>query len=225
MPPRKKKRTYRKKRPYKKRRYPRKNMLISVDRTPVPKTAMIKFRYVDDVTIDPAIGGVATHVFSCNGMYDPNITGTGHQPHGFDQWMTFYNHFTVVGAKITATAMTDTEANANQYWFGVAVRPGTTLVTNSTLAREDGMMKWRYNSGKQAKTTVSRKFSTKKFFGVKTPIAEHDYRGSNSANPNEQAYFHVTAGAIGTNDPYAVECQVVIEYIAVLTEPKPVGQS
>ena len=32
---------------------------------------------------------------------DPNHTGVGHQPLYFDQLMTIYNHYIVIGAKIT----------------------------------------------------------------------------------------------------------------------------
>ena len=62
-----------------------------------------KLRYVEYFTLNPAAAGLpATHVFSANGLYDPNITGVGHQPRGFDQLMALYDHYYVSRSKIIA---------------------------------------------------------------------------------------------------------------------------
>ncbi len=56
--------------------------------------------YADYFSINPTTGAPATYVFSCNGLYDPNITGTGHQPHGFDQLMQNYKNYQVLSSSI-----------------------------------------------------------------------------------------------------------------------------
>jgi len=50
-------------------------------------------RYSDYFQLTTTSGAVSTYVFAANGLYDPNITGTGHQPMGFDQLLQFYNHY------------------------------------------------------------------------------------------------------------------------------------
>jgi len=41
-----------------------------------------------------------------NGLYDPNFTGVGHQPYGFDQLTPFYNNYLVRAFKVTLIANT-----------------------------------------------------------------------------------------------------------------------
>ena len=38
-----------------------------------------------------------------NSLFDPDFTGTGHQPYYFDQFATIYQRYTVIGSKLTAT--------------------------------------------------------------------------------------------------------------------------
>lgn len=42
-----------------------------------------------------------SRVFYANGLYDPDITGTGHQPQGYDQWGDLYRTATVLKSKIS----------------------------------------------------------------------------------------------------------------------------
>jgi hypothetical protein len=41
------------------------------------------------------------HHFRTTAVYDPDYTGTGHQPYGFDQHSRLYNHYIVDTAIIT----------------------------------------------------------------------------------------------------------------------------
>ncbi|WP_219929646.1 hypothetical protein, partial [Achromobacter pulmonis] len=50
-------------------------------------------------TVNPGVGGtVDTHIFRANSVYDPDESGVGHQPTGFDQLMEFFQYYTVVAA-------------------------------------------------------------------------------------------------------------------------------
>lgn len=39
-------------------------------------------------------------IFRLNSLYDPDFTGTGHQPYGFDQLAGLYNKYKVAGCKV-----------------------------------------------------------------------------------------------------------------------------
>lgn len=72
---------------------------------------------------------------------------------------------------------------------------------------------------------LTRNFNAKKFFSVSKIVGEALYRGNESTNPTEQAYFHIVACSSGGNDPSSITLNVVIDYLAVLTEPRAIGFS
>lgn len=39
--------------------------------------------------------------FKANGLYDPNTTGFGHQPYGFDQWSALYRTYHVISSSVS----------------------------------------------------------------------------------------------------------------------------
>lgn len=225
------KRKYKKKRKETKRRYRKRrsgyNQMTNISRTPIAKRALIKMRYVEDFSLDPndITATVNAFQFRANDVYDPNYTGGGHQPHGFDQWMTFYQHFTVLGSKMTAKFMNSTDSQ-NVCWVGIDVHSTPGAVTNnSTLMRENGQGVWRQMTGKGKPTVLTKTFSGKKFFGVKNIIGEADYKGSSTLSPTEAAYYSVMAGNIQSNNPTEILVSVTIDYIVMLTEPVAIGQS
>ena len=69
-----------------------------------PKQLMNTMRYVDWLSI-PLSAGFGYWQMSCNGIYDPNTTGSGSQPAYFDQLKSIYNHWTVLRSKAKFTCV------------------------------------------------------------------------------------------------------------------------
>ncbi len=210
-----------------------------ITRLPVggyPKSMLMRLRYVTSVAVDCPAGSMADHLFRCNGMYDPDQTGIGHQPLGFDQAMAIYDHYTVVGAKIKVSLQNSLDQDQVQ-----ALTPGAwgLLVTDSNqginsrytstenllenIETTKGMV--RYTQATQStvalkKPVLSRNFSAKKFFGVSKIVGDDLYRGTNASNPQEEAFFRVWVGSLASNNPYAARFLVELEYLAVFTERK-----
>lgn len=187
--------------------------------------------YAETITLNASVGGGATEYnFSANGLYDPNISGTGHQPMGFDQLMEFYDHYTVIGSKIKVifNPVTSTSVSIPPY-VGVRLCDTTSRINGKAIdeLREVGVSmtqmgsyQWKYPP------TVYQRFSAKKFFSKKAIIGASQFQGSASANPTEDAIYSVFVVAPDTStDPPTISVQVVIEYIAIFTEPKQLPQS
>jgi hypothetical protein len=198
----------------------------------MPSRKLVRLKYVDTISIDPPAAGVLAHYFSANGMFDPNITGTGHQPLYFDQWMAGYDHFTVIGSKIRVTPSNPTTADIVPCQYGCIIDDNTTF-SYTTSAQVIESSQGRFSKIAGAKTapqtkyssSIVRKWSGKKFFGTKSLIGEDTFRGSAATNPVEEAYFGVWAGSIGDQNGGKLYLTIEIEYIAMLTEPKFVAQS
>lgn len=189
--------------------------------TPLGTKQYANFRYHDQITLTPGTGTSAVHVFSANGLYDPDISGVGHQPRGFDQVMALYDHFVVLGAKITLQFASGGVSGANV--CGVRVADSATVSTSNDYNMESGNSVY----GVQPVSTggsplrLTMQVNPNKFLGRSSPLSDPELKGSTIANPTEQAFFHVFAfmgDAAGT--PSTEYCSVIIEYSAMLLEPK-----
>lgn len=174
-------------------------------------------------TLNPGAGGLPVwQVFSANGLYDPNITGIGHQPLGFDQIMEFYNHYTVIGSKCTITCLNN-DTTYMQY-VGIRKASSPTTITSVTDTVENGNVNFAVvapaGTGSNASTTLSMNMSPGAYLSKSSVLSEDDLRGNASNNPAEQCYFHVFAAPTAAVDSGSVSMIVTIEYIAVFTEPK-----
>lgn len=197
-----------------------------VSREIVPKTLTRVFRYSDNFVITPALLGVAKEVpFLANGMFDPFVGLGGHQPYGFDQWMSWYDHFTVVKAKVTVHyCMTNPGSDAAGTCLLRLDDDGVAL-TNAQHILEMPGTKSSMIGGGSATRTLTKSFNARRFFGGASKVGSTNYKGSVAADPAEKAYFNIgfLSNQLGTISPVAVT--VMIEYTAVLSERKEVPQS
>lgn len=225
MPKRSRRTTFSRRRA-KRRRRSRFRMVKRMNNKPgmLGKTHRQVFRYVDRIVLNPGLGTLATHIFQANGAYDPDITGTGHQPIAFDQLVgIFYNHYTVIGAKIKCTFIADADAATNQACI-VAVETksstGATIDYSDLLEHGNSSHAVMTTGTANQKATVTRRVNMSKFLGQKV-LQEDANAGTASTNPNEGVFFHVTATAVGNSlDPPALNVLVELDMITILHEPK-----
>jgi len=65
-----------------------------------PRWMYCKMKYCDQFLVALVTGQVADQAFRANSLFDPDRTGTGHQPRGFDQLTPMYNRYRVDKVKI-----------------------------------------------------------------------------------------------------------------------------
>lgn len=194
-----------------------------------------KLKYVTQIQLNPAQDGWAGYVFCVNGLYDPDVTGTGHQPYGFDTLCGpdgLFDHFTVIGCKVKVQFTSNSPTSGTPAWGGIVLSDdGSFLSTASSI---DHILE-SYGVG-SVKTigftpegghmpTLTKYFSARKFFGKQFIVGGADYRGSNSSNPLEKAYVEIFAGSVYGNDPGSQTALVTLEFVAVFTEPRQLEQS
>jgi len=89
-----------------KKRYQKKNPVRRIIPTAPPNHQTVKLRYTENLTLSTSLGSVGSYVFRTNDLFDPNYTGTGHQPYFRDQMFTLYSFARVLSMKITFTLIT-----------------------------------------------------------------------------------------------------------------------
>lgn len=217
-----------------KRRYQRKKNFQAVPRTlnptGFPKMLKMTHKYVEtNIQLNyTAAGSVSFYRFSANNMFDPNITGTGHQPSYFDTLAGLYDHYTVIGSRITL------KINPGSFTSLIGPAVGVIYIDDnatSSLTRlhavaeqaSCGPVQVFGGSNDHNNLIFRRTWSAVKAFGP-NPLANDKLVGTTGGSPTEQQYF---VFAYETNDlsGATIYLNVTIEYIAIWNELKEIAQS
>jgi len=206
------------------KRKPATNNLLHTPLLPLKRYG--KLPYYESNTYSSGIATAGGYVFSANGLYDPNITGLGHQPMGFDQMMLFYEHYTVTSCKITCNFIIP-DPSFKHCVVGMLIAPDATLETNIGRLNENGMLVKKIMSPSTQSThcSLSMTLNLSKINGKKDVKSEDDFRGDVAANPVEQTYIHLYAYDPQLTNAVTVLFDCVLEYSGVFTEPRKLIQS
>lgn len=187
----------------------------------------------DEVALSVAssAGSAGNYFFSANGMFDPNITGTGHQPMGFDQMMLMYEQFTVVSSKISVLAINASAASILNS-AAVYLSPDTTSIVAPSRLLENGYITWTtltpvFLAGSFKTLNLDCDVAT--YMGrVKNKralVSDPDLFGTAAANPVEQIYFGILTFDPTLSNATTLDFTVQIEYEAIFWEPRKLTQS
>lgn len=187
-----------------------------------PNSIVTKLRYADFFTLTAASGVVSSQIFRANSVFDPDFTGTGHQPMYFDQWAAIYDQYVVLGAKITAE-FTSTSSTLSQI-VGIVGDDDATIsgVLTNLLEQNNGYSAVQH-AGTGAKT-ITATFAPMEMFGVdakddgssQTPV---------TTNPSEEWYwkcYSIFSDGLSATTTFL---KVEIEYTVKFSELKSPTQS
>jgi hypothetical protein len=202
--------------------------LLRVPLMPVSKKIVGQLYYESAIVMTvPANGNANNYFFSANGIYDPNVTGTGHQPTGFDQMMLFYEQYTVVKSRITVGFLPNYPSRC-----GVSLSPDTTSLTNPQQLMENGLVKAMHFAGLSSASEVNLRMQdvtlncdVVSYFGRKTErelLDDDQLYGTTAGNPNEQVYFDVCVWQTNPDgsNTRSVTFDVLLAYDVIYWEPR-----
>lgn len=178
-------------------------------------------KYVEILQLNPGAAGIpATYVFSANGLFDPNITGIGHQPRGFDQIKVLFDHYYVTKSTIKVTFMSGGSQGGSAI-CGIQLKDDNVAGANMCQEMENrnccyGGLPWT-----SSVLTKQLTFNSKSFFDIK----DRQLYGDQTTNPADQAYFIIFAQPTHGADIGAIDVFVEISYETTWSEPNDVAAS
>ena len=194
-----------------------------------PTKKYVTLRYCDELSLT---GGVVTshHVFRANSLFDPDYTGVGHQPRGFDQWKLIYNRYNVRRARMTVTYVADGTA---------ALTPGAVTLWASNLHNDystslaSAMERSDYGKyeifgdihGRNGKKKLTIEVDIAKMRGVKNVENEDDLGAVISSSPADAVFMGIDLHTVNGNTTSNIPVTVEIEYDCVFSDPLNLGQS
>lgn len=227
---------YKKKRTYKSKRKPAVRVSNSSrvgienqlsNKTPLPERYKAKFRYSQTVQVMTGTAGVTgtSQRFSLSSMYDPDFTGLGHQPYGFDQFDAFYGKYKVDKAKVTL--IWSTVGASSDVACISAIQPSNVAsnISNTNLDTliEKQICNSIYLSPSGNNRVVEQTFTVdlRKIFGVKSGQYDDEaYEAAFNASPTNQVYLDVNVASPSGAGSVSTTCSVLIEYMSTLFNRK-----
>jgi len=187
-----------------------------------PDILKIKLRYNTRIGITSTIGGMNTHNFRLNSVYDPDSTYSGHQPLGVDNMFALYDRVLVTGVKYTVRAISD----STPMEFVVYPYPaGITAPANIETAKE-------YKNSQARLLTTSETMYVKGFQSMKKlrgltsfGTSDSDYCHTDSANPTEFAYLKMSAATVDGASTSTLRAIVTLDYYCTFFERKKLTQN
>lgn len=204
------------------------SLLTKTPLFPIRKFIKSQLYYDYGIVRTSTAGSMAVYAFSANGLYDPNITGTGHQPIGFDQMMTMYEHYTVIRSHIKVNFF---NSSAEPSRVAVYLSPDNTP-PSITSVMENGLVRTRMISGdtgagEHRQTSIELTCDVPKYFGktYQAVLGDANLQGDIASNPPEQVYFIIACwNPIGIDD-VNLGLDVVLSYDSMYWEPKKLASS
>lgn len=167
---------------------------------------------------EAAAGAGASYSFSVNNAFDPNFTGAGSQPLGFDQYSALYGRYRVTNCKISI------------YWGNRTAQPitvGMYTSPQSTLSADPNawfvqnvstrMKMLAPNTAGSAVGELRSTVDMAGLFGVTKAEfeIEHDFVASTGAGPTRNGYVHLfvkgVSGVVASSD-YCIRLWMLTEF-------------
>lgn len=174
-----------------------------------------------DVSLNPGLGTPAVYIFRMASLFDPNLTGVGHQPARFDQYMAMYEHFVVTGSSIKVSFQNLQSAGGGATVVGLTISDSNTpssldcrpYIENGQTVHT--LLPPRTEGDSCQQLAVYTDLAKQHGITRTMLLTDNQYKGTATADPSEGVYAHVWAQDVGTGDPAAVNMFVEITYYVV----------
>lgn len=224
----------------KKAGYTRRNIMVKVPtfrhkwQNSIPQKGYFKFRYQDS-KFDMSTSGAffsATHVFSGNSLYDPDVTGIGVQPYAFDNMVGAnapYNKYIVYASKIRIyPKITEEDPNVVRAirWLVVPSRAAVpTYQEFEDLCQMPLARRFAINSIDDCNQKITNYSSTARTLTEARDLSGTQYMGDYTSNPNQPWTWFVYTDSYDAQRDVRQVMDVQITYYAKLFKSDDINES
>jgi len=162
------------------------------------------------------VGSQWNYNYCANGIYDPNISGTGISPYGASRLWAIYDHAYVIASKITVRLMNNT-GNSNMHAVSLYLNDDATNTPAGNLTAMQNSSRFvTLPAASNNAYTLSCNFNSKKIFGSGL-MSNVNLRNTASSNPTETSVFSL-AGYCPNVQTGVLDLEVFIEYVVIFNE-------
>lgn len=187
---------------------------------PIPARQIVRMKYAE--AFETNVANAYNFTFNLNSIYDPNRTGTGHQPYGHDQLALLYNRYRVIGCRYVVQAY----SGSSPIRFGIL--PANEVKSVGTVSEliENPRAQYKLQiPGGNTQVIKGNAYIPAITGRSKTQYMSDDrYQASFGASPAELAILNIcalTMAEVGVT----VQFQITLEYLVEVFDVIPLGQS
>lgn len=191
---------------------------------PFMRDTYCKLRYNDTATLASTAGAIAIRTYSMNSLYDPDQTGTGHQPRfydtlcGADNTAAPYGKYRVLSAKIKVRFMNANAGVTSLGYCGIHIRnEDSSTLTSASYIPEIPHTKYRMlnvSTGMSNFLSVVYPVSIKKYLGVKDLKDAPETGAEYSASPTDMVLADIFYYPRDGTTTASILLDIYIEYVA-----------
>lgn len=163
-----------------------------------------------------------TQVFNLNSVFDPDRSGVGHQPYGFDQLTPIYNRYRVIACSYSINAYN----GSTPIRFGVLPSNEIPPVGDMNELCENPRSRWTIQLPNGSTQMVNGSVSIPSLVGrTKSQyMADDRFQAQVSTSPQELALLCIFAQSLANVN---VDCNVIItlNYTVEFFDPNPIDSS
>lgn len=185
-------------------------------KSPIPNRKNVILNYTTVLQgLSTTTGGVVgiTHTFGLNACFDPDITGVGHQPMGWDQWAKFYGLYKVWKCDVKLRPM---HFGTDRCFIAAKVKPSqdTSALAGYTYdaACEDAntAVKIVTQGGDDDENVIARSFYMSEIEGHN--INDDNYGATVNGNPGNLIKLVLGCGQVDQADAGQLKCVVELNF-------------
>lgn len=202
--------------------YGRRKQVTNVNRSLTPFAAryITKMKY-SQIALFSLTNGYS-QVMNLNSVFDPDRSGVGHQPYGFDQLSPIYNRYRVIACSYVINAY----SGSDPIRFGVLPSNEIPPIGDMNELCENPRSRWTIQLPNGSTQTVKGSVSIPSLCGrTKSQyMADDRYQALCTANPQELALLSIYAQSLaGVN--VNVNVTITLNYTVEFFDPHPIDQS
>lgn len=205
----------------------------TVGSDPFPPMYRCRLEYSEVVNLASGVGGLmgTEAIFALNDLYDPNYSGTGHQPYGFDTLASLYRRY-----RVDTVSFTLQFSNPNEDSVACAAMvqasAGTYALTGHDIATVDETpnitMKLLNNTGSQSWVVNSGPLNLHQVEGVPFSVWQAGtttYGAAVTTDPTLLPFLRIAIGSAVGSASASIQVLVRFKFNAVFYERKVLAQS
>lgn len=183
-----------------------------------PREMKVTMKYSDLRSFTTSGATANDKLYNLNSINDPDYTGVGHRPAGYNEWAAFYNRYRVDHCKVRFSV---SYTSADSLICAILGNNSTTALTVANDVLESPLTRSKHYSKNAAAISITKSYDLANINGVARSRYNSDdaYSAPFGSDPTEKLMLHTMLFDPAGNN-VVVNCSLEMELLVTLFDPK-----